>query len=127
MKNNILASHIPALSYVLGDVIVILIGKYYFHIQYNELTTLVMLSLIFNSQLRVLIVRERRHFWSSMPGKGLLASSTSAIIVFAIVAIFGILVPPLSPLEVLTIFGLSVLFTFGIDFPKYHMFKKFGL
>lgn len=127
VKNNILASLIPALSYALEDVIVIMTGKYYFHLQWDQLTTLVMLSLIFNSQLRVLIVRERRHFWSSLPGKGLLISSISAIIVFALVAILGILIPPLSLLIVLTILGFSVLFTLGIDFPKYYMFKKIGL
>ena len=127
VKNNILASIIPALSYVLADVIVILIGKFYFHLQWNELTTLVMLILIFNSQLRVLIVRERRHFWSSLPGKGLLISSSAAMIGFALAAIFGILVPPLNLLIVLTAFGFSALFTLGIDFPKYYLFKNFGL
>ncbi|WP_291125192.1 plasma-membrane proton-efflux P-type ATPase [Flavobacterium sp. UBA6031] len=127
VKDNILASLIPALCYVLEDVVVILAGKYYFQLQWNELTTLVMLSLIFNSQFRVLIVRERNHFWSSLPGKGLLISSTAAIIVFALIALFGILIPPLSPLVVLTVLGLSALFTFGIDFPKYWMFRKFGL
>jgi H+-transporting ATPase len=86
-----------------------------------------MLGLIFNSQFRVLIVRERGHFWSSLPGKGLLISSTTAVIGFALVAIFGILIPPLNLLIVLTIFGFSVLFTLSIDFPKYYMFKKFGL
>ena len=127
VKNNILASIIPALSYVLEDVIVILICKSYFHLQLDEITTLVMLSLIFNSQFRVLIVRERRHFWSSLPSKGLLISSTAAIIGFALVAILGILVPPLNLLTVLTVFGFSALFTVCIDFPKYYLFKKFGL
>ncbi|MFA5046478.1 MAG: HAD-IC family P-type ATPase, partial [Paludibacter sp.] len=127
VKDNILASLVPALCYVLEDVVVILAGKYYFQLQWNELTTLVMLSLIFNSQFRVLIVRERNHFWSSLPGKGLLISSTAAIIVFALIAIFGILIPPLSPLVVLTVLVLSALFTFGIDFPKYWMLRKFGL
>ncbi len=127
VKNNILASLIPALCYVLADILVILAGKYYFHLQWNELTTLVMLSLIFNSQFRVLIVRERNHFWSSLPGKALLISSTSAIIVFALVAKFGIFIPSLSTMVVLTIFGFSALFSFFIDFPKYYMFKKFGL
>ncbi|MDR3667847.1 MAG: plasma-membrane proton-efflux P-type ATPase [Ignavibacteriaceae bacterium] len=127
VKNNILASLIPALSYVLEDALVILTGENYFHLQWNALTTLVMLSLIFNSQLRVLIVRERRHFWSSLPGKGLLISSTAAIIGFALVGLFGILVPPLNLLIVLTVFGLSALFTLGIDFPKYYLFEKFGL
>jgi H+-transporting ATPase len=127
VKNNILESLIPALFYVVGDIIMILAGKYYFHLQWNELTTLVMLSLIFNSQFRVLIVRERRHFWSSLPGKGLLISSTAAIIVFALVAVFGILIPPLNLLIVLTVLGFSVLFSFVIDFPKYYLFKKIRL
>jgi H+-transporting ATPase len=127
VKNNILAALIPSLFYVLADIVVIVTGKYYFHLQWDKLTTLVMLSLIFNSQLRVLIVRERRHFWSSLPGKGLLMSSTAAIIGFAFVAIFGILVPPLSLLIVVTIFGFSAFFTLAIDFPKYYLFQKFGL
>lgn len=127
VKNNILASLIPALCYVLEDVLVILAGKYYFHLQWNELTTLVMLSLIFNSQFRVLIVRERRHFWSSLPGKGLIISSAAAIIVFSLVALSGILVPALSSSTVLMVLVLSALFTFGIDFPKYVIFRKFKL
>jgi H+-transporting ATPase len=86
-----------------------------------------MLSQIFNSQFRVLIVRERRHFWLSLPGKGLLISSTAAINVFAVIAIFGILIPPLSLITVLTIFGFSFLFRLAIDFPKYYLFKKFRL
>ncbi len=127
VKNNVLASLIPSLIYVLGDVMVIMAGKYYFHLQWDELTTLVTLSLIFNSQFRVLIVRERRHFWSSLPGKELLISSTLAVIGFAIIAVSGILIPPLSLIIVLTILGFSALFTLAIDFPKYYLFKKFGL
>ncbi|MCK9425712.1 MAG: plasma-membrane proton-efflux P-type ATPase [Ignavibacteriaceae bacterium] len=127
VKNIILASLIPALFYVLGDIVVVLIGFHYFHLQWKELTTLVMLSFIFNSQFRVLIVRERKHFWSSLPGKGLLISSTSAIVGIALIALFGILVPSLSLFIVLTVLGLSALFALGIDFPKYYLFKKFGL
>jgi H+-transporting ATPase len=127
VKNNILASLFPALFYILDDVLVILIAINYFHVQWNELTTLVMLTLIFNSQLRVLIVRERRHFWSSLPGKGLIISSTLTIIGFAFIGVLGVLVPPINLFIVLTSLGFSVLFTLGIDFPKYYLFKKFGL
>jgi len=127
VRNNIMASLIPAMLYVLGDVFLILLGKYYFHLNWNELTTLVMLSLIFNSQFRVLIVRERRHFWGSLPGKALMVSSTLAVLGFALIAGFGILIPQLNFLLVLTIFGFSALFSFGIDFPKYYLFKKLGL
>jgi H+-transporting ATPase len=127
VRNNILASLIPALLYVLGDVVVILAGKDYFNLQWKELTTLVMLVLIFNSQFRVLIVRERRHFWSSLPGKALLISSTSAIIGFSVLSLSPILVPQLGLPEIITIFGFSALFSFVIDFPKYYLFRKFVL
>ena len=127
VRNIILASLVPALFYVLGDIFVSLIGINYFRLQWSELTTLVMLSFIFNSQFRVMIVRERKHFWSSLPGKGLLVSSTSAIVGIALISLFGLLVPSLSLFIVLSVLGLSALFTFGIDFPKYYLFKKCGL
>ncbi|MGA2297286.1 MAG: plasma-membrane proton-efflux P-type ATPase [FCB group bacterium] len=127
IKKIILASLIPALFYVLGDIIVILVGINYFHLQWIELTTLIMLSFIVNSQFRVLIIRERNHFWSSLPGRGLLISSTSAIIGISLISLFGILVPSLNLFVVLSVLGLSAMFTLGIDFPKYYLFKKFGL
>ena len=127
VRNIILASLVPALFYVLGDIVVSLIGINYFRLQWSELTSLVMLSFIFNSQFRVMIVRERKHFWSSLPGKGLLVSSTSAIVGIALISLFGLLVPSLSLFKVLSVLGLSALFTFGIDFPKYYLFRKFGL
>jgi H+-transporting ATPase len=127
VKNIVLASFIPSIFYVVEDVIVILTGINYFHLQWNELTTLVMLSFIINSQFRVLIIRERKHFWSSLPGKGLLISSISAVIGIALISLFGIFVSSINLSIVLTILGFSALFTLGIDFPKYYLFKKFSL
>jgi len=127
VKKIILASFIPGLLYVMGDIIILLTGIKFFHLSMNALTSLVMLSFIFNSQFRVLIVRERKHFWSSVPGKGLLISTTSAIIGIGLIGIFGIFVPSLNPFIVLAILGFSTLFALCIDFPKYYLFKKFGL
>ena len=127
VRNIILASLIPALLYVFEDIIVILIGLNLFHLQWHELTSLVMLSFIFNSQFRVLIVRERKHFWSSLPGKGVIISSTMAIIGISLIVIFGFLVPSLNLNLVISVLGLSALMAIVIDFPKYYLFKKFGL
>jgi H+-transporting ATPase len=127
VKNIIFAALVPALFYVLGDIIAVIIGINYFHLKWNELTSLVMLSFIFNSQFRVLIVRERAHFWSSLPGKGLLISTTSAIVGIALISFWGILVPSLNLYTILSVLGLSAFFSIGIDFPKYYLFKKFGL
>jgi len=127
VKNITLASLIPGILLVVEGMIVILIGTKYFHLEWEKLRTLVMLNLIFNSQFRVLIVRERRHFWSSFPGRELVLLSTATIFVFIVIGIYGIFVPSLTSQQVLAVLGFSVLFTLGIDFPKYYLFRKFGL
>jgi H+-transporting ATPase len=127
VRNITLASLIPGLLLIMEGMLVILMGKSYFHLEWEHLRTLVMLNLIFNSQFRVLIVRERRHFWSSMPGRDLLLLSMATIIGFAFLCVYGILVPSLTSFQVLMVLGLSVVFTLGIDFPKYYLFRMFGL
>jgi len=127
VKNITLASLIPGMLLVVEGLIVVLMGMKYFHLEWEKLRTLVMLNLIFNSQFRVLIVRERRHFWSSLPGRELLILSAATIIGFALLGVYGIFVPPLTVYQVLAILGFSALFTLGIDFPKYYLFRKFAL
>ncbi|MFN3396157.1 MAG: plasma-membrane proton-efflux P-type ATPase, partial [Thermodesulfovibrionales bacterium] len=96
VKNITISSLVPGMLLVIEGIIVILIGLRYFHLEWENLRTLVMLNLIFNSQFRVLIVRERRHFWSSIPGRELLILSTATIIGFALLGIYGIFVPALT-------------------------------
>jgi H+-transporting ATPase len=127
VKNITLASLIPGILLVVEGLIVIFIGLNYFHLGWERLRTMVMLNLIFNSQFRVLIVRERRHFWSSMPGRELLILSAVTIIGFALLGIYGVLVPSLTLNQVLMVLGFSTLFTLCIDFPKYYLFRRFGL
>lgn len=127
VKNITLSSIIPGMLLVVEGLIVIMIGMKYFHLGWEKLRTLVMLNLIFNSQFRVLIVRERRHFWASMPGKALLVFSLATIIVFFLLGVYGIFVPVLTVREILIVLGFSALFTLGIDFPKYYLFRRFGL
>jgi H+-transporting ATPase len=127
VKNITLASLVPGALLILEGLIVIWIGINYFHLEWEKLRTLVMLDLIFNSQFRVLIVRERRHFWASLPGKALLTLSMATIIGFSLLGVYGIVGPALAVNQILVVLGFSMLFTFGIDFPKYYLFKKFGL
>jgi H+-transporting ATPase len=127
VRNITLASLIPGLLLVMEGMLVIVMGRNYFHLEWEHLRTLVMLNLIFNSQFRVLIVRERRHFWSSLPGRELLLLSTATITGFALLGAYGIFVPQLARYQVAVVLGFSVLFTLCIDFPKYYLFRKFGL
>jgi H+-transporting ATPase len=127
VKNITLASLVPGILLVVEGIIVIMIGIDPFGLEWEKLRTLVMLNLVFNSQFRVLIVRERRHFWSSRPGRELLALSALTIIGFTLLGIYGIFVPPLLPHQVLTVLGFSILFTLAIDLPKYYLFRKLKL
>jgi len=127
VKNITLASLIPGLLLVVEGLIVILIGIEYFGLEWKKLRTLVMLNLVFNSQFRVLIVRERRHFWSSLPGRELLILSAATILGFVLLGVYGTFAPSLTIWQVFSVLGLSMFFTLVIDFPKYYAFRKFGL
>jgi len=127
VKNITIASLVPGMLLVIEGILVVLIGLRYFHLEWEKLRALVMLNLIFNSQFRVLIVRERRHFWSSLPGRELLILSAATIIGFALLGTYGIFVPSLTLQQVMVVLAFSAIFTLGIDFPKYYLFRRLGL
>ncbi len=127
VKDITLASLIPGMLFVAEGIIVIWVGINYFQLEWEKLGTLVMLNLVFNSQFRVLIVRERRHFWSSLPGSGLMILSIATITGFIFLGLSNLLVPSLSLYQTLAILGISAFFALCIDFPKYFLFRKFRL
>jgi H+-transporting ATPase len=122
-----LASLAVGLLLVVGGAIAVWIGISYFHLQWTTLQSFVMLMLVFTSQFRVYIVRERRHCWSSRPGRELLIASAAAIVGFALLGMHGIIIPQLTAYEVLFVLGFSAAFTLGIDLPKYYVFRRLGL
>ncbi|MFA5307887.1 MAG: plasma-membrane proton-efflux P-type ATPase [Dehalococcoidales bacterium] len=127
VKNITFASLVVGALLVLEGAIALFIGTHYFHLQLEQLRTFMVLTLIFTSQFRVYIVRERRYFWSSRPGRELALATIGAIAVFTILGIYGGIITPLTPYQVLFALGFSALFTLAIDFPKYEAFKKYGL
>jgi len=127
IKNITLAATIPALLLIAEGLIVIFIGVHYFHLAWEKLRTLVMLNFIFNSQFRIFVLRERRHCWSSVPGRELTYFSVYTIITFLLLGVFGIFIPSLSLGQILIVLGISALFVFIMDFPKYYLFKRFKL
>lgn len=127
VKNITLASLLIGVLLIIEGAIAILVGINYFLLNWQELQTFTMLLLVFTSQFRVFIVRERRYFWSSRPGKALIFSTTAAIAGFTLLGTYGIFIPSLNLYQVLFIIGFSALFTFGIDLPKHYVFRKFGL
>jgi H+-transporting ATPase len=127
VKNITFASLIVGALLVAEGAVALFIGTHYFHLQLEQLRTFMVLTLIFTSQFRVYIVRERRYFWSSRPGRELALATIGAIFVFTLLGIYGGIITSLTPYQVLFTLGFSALFTLAIDFPKYKAFKKFGL
>ena len=122
-----LASVVPGVLFILQGLGAIALGRYVYHLGMPELRTLVLLNLVFSSQFRVLIVRERGHFWESRPGTALLRTSAAVILVFSAIGIFGILMPALKTSQVLAILAYSAVCSFAADFPKVFSFRHFGL
>jgi H+-transporting ATPase len=112
---------------IIEGAIALFIGSHYFHLQLAQLQTFTVLMLIFTSQFRVYIVRERKYFWSSLPGRELAISTIAALVVFSLLGVYGLIIPSLEPYQVFFVLGYSALFTLALDFPKYEAFKKFGL
>ncbi len=127
VRNVTLASFIIGGLLVVEGVAAISIGINYYKMNLQAIQTFVMLVLIFTSQFRVLIVRERRHFWSSRPGRELIISSAGTLVAFALVGTYGIIVPAITLTQVFLALAISALFTLVTDFPKVYAFRKFGL
>ena len=89
VRNITLASAGIGVFFILEGWLTILIGRNLFHLTGEGLRSFVLLMLVFTSQFRIYLVRERRHFWDSRPGRGILISSAAAIVVFSLLGIFG--------------------------------------
>jgi H+-transporting ATPase len=127
VKNITLASLAIGLLLVAGGTFAVWIGIEYFGLKGAELQSYVMLMLVFTSQFRPYIARERRRCWSSRPGRELLVATVATVLGFALLGVYGIIVPPLPAYEVLFILVFSGALTFSLDFPKYYVFRKLGL
>jgi H+-transporting ATPase len=127
VRNITLASLVIGLLLLIEGAVILFIGNNYYHMALVTLQTFVLLTLVFTSQFRVLIVREREHFWASRPGRDLTLSCFATVVGFALLGIFGVIVPAVTVTQVLIAMGFSAIFTFGLDYPKYYAFRKVGL
>lgn len=125
IKDITLASLIVGGLLIIEGVLTLIWGNTYLHLSLQQLQTFVLLMLVFTSQFRIMIVRERTFFWNSFPGKALLMSTVVTTLVFVFIGIYGVIVSPLTIGQVLAVLVFSGVFTLAIDFPKYYAFKKF--
>ncbi len=127
ISNLMKASFLLGISFALVDLLIIYIGINIFQLDFSRVQTLVMLSLVFNTQFRILLVRERGHFWSSVPNKYLLTINILAIIIFILIGSLGVFVPAILLSQVLITLGLIFILMIILDFIKYYIFRWFKI
>ncbi len=97
--------------------ILLYIGFHYFGFSGTEgLYTYVFDILMFMALFGVLIVRERGHFWGSMPSRFLLASIALDVLLVAVISVIGL--PGLAPISytaVLAVLAFSAIATFAVN------------
>ncbi len=90
-------------------------AKYQFGLGPTALQTFAFVTILFGSQGLIYVLRERRHIWSSMPGKWVFASSAADIGIATMLALSGTLMAPLPWRLVLAILVAAAAFTLILD------------
>jgi H+-transporting ATPase len=93
----------------------------------QQLQTLIFVMLVLTGQANVYLVRERRHFWQSRPGRALLMSTLGDLLAIGFMASRGILMTPL-PLSVLGLMLVAIVaYSVLLDFYKIAVFRWFHI
>jgi H+-transporting ATPase len=116
-----------AAAWLAFSFLILFLGRNVFHLGLDQLQTLLFVMLVFTGQANVYLVRERRHVWSSRPGRWLMISTVVDVIVVSILATQGILMVSIN-LELVA--GLLVAvsgYLVALDFLKFSVFARFKL
>jgi H+-transporting ATPase len=117
-------------SLALGSLILLfsfgtfLAARYWLQLPLPQLQTLVFITLVFTGQGNVYLVRERRHFWKSRPGKWLVLSSAADIVVVSILASRGILMDAIPPKILFGVLIACACYLAVVDFVKIDLLRK---
>jgi H+-transporting ATPase len=127
VKNLMISSSIIGIALLVEALLAIYLGLYVFNLSKRGMQTFILLTMVFTSQFRVLILRERRWFWSSKPGRMLTIAVIGVTIVFVMLGTLGIIVEPIPANVALFSLVYSAIFTLSIDPLKVLIFRKTGL
>ena len=113
---NITAAAVVLSACKLGfSTAVLAFGTYRLGLSAGELQTLAFVTLIFGAQGLLYVLRERRHMWSSRPGKWVLAASAADVAIVSALALSGTLMEPLPWRVLAAVFIAAAGFAFVLD------------
>jgi H+-transporting ATPase len=121
LTSGILAGLVLILSFS-----VFFAGRDWLHLPLNQLQTLIFVMLVFTGQGNVYLVRERSHFWKSVPSRWLMVASLLDILGVGVLSTQGILMAAIPLWLVSGLMVLVLVYLTVIDFIKIRVFQHFG-
>ncbi|MBZ0305943.1 MAG: HAD-IC family P-type ATPase, partial [Anaerolineae bacterium] len=123
----IICGLVLALGWVAFSFGVYFIGQRGLFLDAEHLDTLMFLMLVFVAIANVYLIRERRLFWHSHPGKWLITASVIDLVVVTILAAKGILMVAINPLLILELLLATLGYVILLDILKVWLFDRFGI
>ncbi len=121
LTSGILAGLVLILSFA-----VFFAGRDWLHLPLNQLQTLIFVMLVFTGQGNVYLVRERHHFWKSVPSRWLLVASLLDILGVGVLSTQGILMAAIPLWLVSWLMVLVLVYLTVVDFIKIRVFQHCG-
>jgi H+-transporting ATPase len=99
-------------------------GDFYLHLSLRSLQTLAFVLIVFGNQATTYNNRERRHLWSSWPGRWVMISSGADIAAATVLAVAGIAMQSLPVALVGGSLAAAVAFALALDVLKVPVFRR---
>jgi H+-transporting ATPase len=99
-------------------------GKFLLGLDTDVLRTLTVVTLVFSGQAVFYVSRERRHLWSSRPGKWLVISSLADLAIITFLASNGVLMATLSIEIIAGLFLSALVLALLLDAVKQVLFRR---
>jgi H+-transporting ATPase len=127
IRSLTLSALVLALAWLAFSFAVFLVARDVLQLDLPRLQTVSFLTLVFSGQATVYLVRERGHLGSSLPGRWLVLSTAVDLLVVGLLAVFGILMAPLTPGFVVGLLAVVLVFVVLLDLLKCGLFRRFAL
>ena len=127
LRNITIASFSVGIFFFFIELIVLVLGVKYFHLNLEGIQTLMLLSLVYTGQMGIYIIRERGHFWQSWPHRTVALILWFAIVAFTLLGIYGISLTAVPAYEIGITFAICAAALIVTDFPKYWIYKRLGI
>lgn len=102
-------------------------ADYVLKLPLEQLQTLLFVMLVYTGQGTIYLIRERGHFWSSLPGTWLLTGTALDILLIAFLATQGILMAPVPLSLIAGLLAVIIIYLSLLDFIKVPVFKRLNL